>query len=170
VRLIGIDSPETGECFADEAAQVLATLVPEGTVIGMTSDVSEVDDFGRLLRYLWLDGMSVNEEMVRLGAAIARRYPPDTTMADTLERAQVEASEAQRGLWDPEACGTHSDAEPGIAELEHDAPGDDSLNLNQEWIVIRKRELRGRPQRLGDRGRIRPEQVSVPRLVHHRSR
>ena len=137
VRLIGINSPETGECFVDEAAQVLATLVPEGTVIGMTRDVSEVDEFGRLLRYLWRDGMFVNEEMVRLGAAIAGRYPPDTSMAETLERAQVEASEAQRGLWDPEACGPRSDAELSIAELEFDAPGDDSLNLNQEWIVIR---------------------------------
>jgi hypothetical protein len=116
---------------------VLATLVPEGTVIGMTRDVSEVDEFGRLLRYLWRDGMFVNEEMVRLGAAIAGRYPPDTSMAETLERAQVEASEAQRGLWDPEACGPRSDAELSIAELEFDAPGDDSLNLNQEWIVIR---------------------------------
>jgi micrococcal nuclease len=137
VRLIGINSPETGECFVDEAAQVLATLVPEGIVIGMTRDVSEVDEFGRLLRYLWRDGMFVNEEMVRLGAAIAGRYPPDTSMAETLERAQVEASEAQRGLWDPEACGPRSDAELSIAELEFDAPGDDSLNLNQEWIVIR---------------------------------
>ena len=137
VRLIGINSPETGECFAEEAARVLATLVPEGTAIGMTRDVSAVDEFGRLLRYLWRDGMSVNEEMVRLGAAIARRYPPDTTMAETLERSQVEASEARRGLWDPEVCGPGSDAELGIAELEYDAPGDDSLNLNQEWIVIR---------------------------------
>jgi micrococcal nuclease len=137
VRLVGINSPETGECFAEDAARVLATLVPEGTVIGMTRDVSELDEFGRLLRYLWRDGMSVNEDMVRLGAALARRYPPDTTMAETLEMAQVEASEAQRGLWDPEVCGPRSDAELGIAELEHDPPGDDSRNLNQEWIVIR---------------------------------
>ena len=137
VRLIGINSPETGECFAEEAARVLTTLVPEGTVVGMTRDVSEVDEFGRLLRYIWRNRMSVNEEMVRLGAAIARRYPPDTTMAESLERAQVQASEAQRGLWDPDACGPRSDVELSISELEYDAPGDDSLNLNQEWIVIR---------------------------------
>lgn len=137
VRLIGIDSPEIGECYGDEAAQVLAALVPEGTVIVMTRDVSDVDEFGRLLRFAWRDGMSVNEEMVRRGAAIARRYPPDTAMAESLELAQAEAADAHRGLWDPDVCGPHSDAELGIAEVEYDASGDDSLNLNEEWIVVR---------------------------------
>jgi len=137
VRLIGINAPEAGECYADEATQALAALVPVGTVVGLTRDVSDVDEFGRLLRYVWRGGMSVNEEMVRGGAAIARRYPPDTAMAESLELAQIEAAEAQRGLWDPGACGPHSDAVLVIAELEYDAPGDDTSNLNEEWIAVR---------------------------------
>lgn len=137
VRLIGINSPESGECYAEEAALALAALVPVGSSIGMTRDVSEVDDFGRLLRYLWLGGMSMNEEMVRRGVAISRRYPPDTAMAERLERAQADARESQLGLWAPDACGPRSDAVLNIVALEYDAPGDDSQNLNEEWIVIR---------------------------------
>jgi micrococcal nuclease len=137
VRLIGINAPETGECFAEEAARGLSDLAPEGTAIGMTRDVSEVDEFGRLLRYLWRGGMSVNEEMVRRGLATARRYPPDTAMAETLERAQDEARESQLGLWGPDVCGTRSDAGLSILAVEYDAPGDDSQNLNQEWVEIR---------------------------------
>jgi micrococcal nuclease len=137
VRLIGINAPEQGECYADEATRALAALIPVGTVVGLTGDVSDVDEFGRLLRYVWRGGMFVNEEMVRRGAAIARRYPPDTAMAETLEMAQTEATDAQRGLWDPTACGPRADAVLVIAELEYDAPGDDTLNLNEEWVSVR---------------------------------
>jgi hypothetical protein len=68
---------------------------------------------------------------------MARRYPPDTAMAETLEQAQDEARESQLGLWGPDACGTRSDAGLSIHVVEYDAPGDDSRNLNQEWVEIR---------------------------------
>ena len=42
----------------------------------MTSDVSDIDQFDRLLRYLWAGAMSINEETVRRGAALSRSYPP----------------------------------------------------------------------------------------------
>ncbi|MEX1125253.1 MAG: thermonuclease family protein, partial [Acidimicrobiia bacterium] len=103
VRLIGINTPETNECFDEEATLVLGVLAPVGSQIGMTSDVSDLDQFGRLLRYLWVGRMSVNEESVRRGAAISRRYAPDTAMATRFEAAQAEAKEAGLGLWAPEA-------------------------------------------------------------------
>jgi micrococcal nuclease len=104
VRLIGINTPETGECFADEATDVLAALTPPGSQIAMTVDSSDRGQFDRLLRYLWVGQMSVNEELVRRGAAIARRYPPDTAMADRLESAESASRTAKRGLWSPDAC------------------------------------------------------------------
>lgn len=137
VRLIGINTPESNECFSEEATQVLAVLAPIGSRIGMTSDVSDVDQFDRLLRYLWLGGMSVNEESVRRGAAISRRYAPDTAMATRLEAAQAEAKEAGLGLWAPAACGPRADADLSVIAVEYDAPGNDNENPNEEWIRIR---------------------------------
>lgn len=137
VRLIGINSPEANECYSEEATQVLAVLAPVGSQIGMTRDVSDVDQFGRLLRYLWLGGMSVNEESVRRGVAIARRYAPDTALAGRLESAQAESKETQLGLWAPEACGPRAEASLAIVDLQYDAPGDDNQNLNQELIRVR---------------------------------
>lgn len=137
VRLIGINSPDSNECWVDEAGLALASLVPVGSEIGITADVSDRDDFDRLLRYLWVGGMSINEEMVRRGTAIARRYPPDTAMAQRLEPAQVEAKESQLGLWAPDACGPPADATLVIVHIEFDAPGDDNLNLNDEWLRLR---------------------------------
>lgn len=104
VRLIGINTPELAECFADEATDVLAALTPPGSQIAMTVDSSDRDQFDRLLRYLWVGQMSVNEELVRRGAAIATRYPPDTTMADRLDSAEAAARTAKRGLWSSDAC------------------------------------------------------------------
>ena len=136
LRLIGVNSPENGECWADEAGRVLAALLPVGSQVGMTVDESDRDQFGRLLRYLWVGSMSVNEELVRRGAAISRRYPPDTAMADRFDRAQADAKAESRGQWAPDACGPESEAELVIDEVRYDAPGNDNENLNEEWVRV----------------------------------
>lgn len=136
LRLIGINSPESGECFAIESARALAALTPVGSEVAVTVDVNDQDDFGRLLRYVWVGGLSVNEELVRRGAAISRRYPPDTSLSGRFEAAQADARQGQVGLWAPDACGPASDAYLRTVEVNYDAPGDDNQNLNEEWIVI----------------------------------
>ena len=137
VRIIGTNTPERGECFADEATRVLAALAPTGSRIGMTSDVSDIDQFDRLLRYLWVGAMSINEETVRRGAALSRSYPPDTAMTERFDDAQAAAKEAELGLWSPTACGPRAEATLGIVEVMSDAPGNDNENLNGEWVAIR---------------------------------
>lgn len=139
LRLIGINSPESNECFAAEATRALAVLAPVGTEVAVTIDVNERDDFDRLLRYVWVGGFSVNEELVRRGAAISRRYPPDTALADRFEQAQNEARDQQLGVWAPDACGPASGGRLRTIEVNYDAPGDDSKNLNEEWIRIANR-------------------------------
>ena len=136
VRLIGINSPESGECWASEAAVALGDLIPVGTEIGLTVDVSNRDQFGRLLRYVWVGSTSVNEEVVRRGAALSRRYPPDTAMAERLDAAQSDAQAEAAGLWAADACGPIADADLRIVELRYDADGNDNENLNDEWIRI----------------------------------
>jgi micrococcal nuclease len=109
VRLIGIDAPERGsdgrppECYNEEATRLLAELAPPGTVVLLERDVSEIDRFARLLRYVWIDRngqrLLLNEELVRRGAAVAREYPPDTRYADRLAAAQHVAQATSAGLW-----------------------------------------------------------------------
>ena len=137
LRLIGINSPERSECWADEAATVLLALAPEGSLVGLVSDVSDTDQFNRLLRYVWVGSFSINQELVRRGAALSRRFAPDTAMAADLEAAQVSAREAQLGLWAPDACGPRKDVDLTVVSIEYDAPGDDNVNLNEEWVRIR---------------------------------
>src|SRR5690606_26238852 len=99
VRLIGINAPEIGECWVDEARDLLRELLPEGLAVALTTDVSDRDQYGRLLRYVWVDSTSINEELVRQGAAVSRRYPPDTALSDRFDSAEEAARSGDRGLW-----------------------------------------------------------------------
>lgn len=99
VRYIGIDAPEMpDEGLAWEATEQNRRLV-EGREVRLEKDVRDRDDYGRLLRYVWVDGTMVNAEMVRLGLAWSRSYPPDTGHQDLLDRMEDEAREDRLGLW-----------------------------------------------------------------------
>lgn len=135
VRIIGINTPELGECFSDEATEALEGLV-DGVDLVLVADRSDVDQFGRALRYVeTVDGVDVGAELVAGGFAIARRYPPDDARADTYARLQQEAQAERRGLWAADACGDSEldGAEIGV-EVNADAPGDDGENPNGEWV------------------------------------
>ncbi|MDD5590516.1 MAG: thermonuclease family protein [Dehalococcoidales bacterium] len=101
VRYIGIDAPEVypdEEPYGQEAAIKNKELV-EGKTVALEKDVSETDKYGRLLRYVYVNDLFVNGEMVRLGYAQAITYPPDVKHQDMLIECQREAREEGRGLW-----------------------------------------------------------------------
>jgi micrococcal nuclease len=136
VRLIGINTSESGECFSEESTVALASLLSD-QVITMTADVSDRDQYGRLLRYLWLDrGVFVNEIMVRGGYAQARDYPPDSLYAADIAAAQEIAQADAIGIWAKDACGPATDADMRVIGVLSDPPGSDTDNLEGEWVDI----------------------------------
>ena len=100
VRYIGMDTPERGEPFFDEATDFNRRLV-EGKRVGLVKDQSEVDRFGRLLRYVFAGDILVNAELVREGLAEAKRYEPDVKFTDCFDALMQEARDGQRGMWAP---------------------------------------------------------------------
>jgi micrococcal nuclease len=105
VRYIGIDAPESVrpdhpvEWMGLEASEANQRLV-DGRAVLLEKDVSETDEYGRLLRYVFLeDGTFVNAELVRLGYASAVTYPPDVRRQEELLAMERDAREAERGLW-----------------------------------------------------------------------
>jgi micrococcal nuclease len=101
VRYIGMDTPETYpkvEFYGPEAKAKNIELV-EGKLVTLEKDVSETDKYGRLLRYVYVDGVFVNGELVRLGYAEAVSYPPDTRCQWQLEQLEKEAKAAKLGIW-----------------------------------------------------------------------
>jgi len=98
VRLICMDTPERGEPGYTEAAQYLQSLILNKEV-KMVKDISEVGKYGRLVRYIYLDDLFVNEKMVLEGYAEVYPYHPDITLCPQIEEAEQEAKENEKGIW-----------------------------------------------------------------------
>lgn len=111
VRYIGIDAPEIahdndpGERLGPQATQANADLVAGERVV-LEKDTSDTDQFGRLLRYVWLHSTDtlpwwtmVNLELAQEGMADVKRYPPDMYWQDALQQAESNARAAGLGIW-----------------------------------------------------------------------
>ena len=98
VRYFGIDAPEKNEPLYLEAKQANEELVA-GKRVKLEKDTSDKDRYGRLLRYVYVDDIFVNAEMVRRGYAYAKAYPPDVKYQVYLEAMEKEARRAKRGVW-----------------------------------------------------------------------
>ena len=113
VRYIGVDTPETVhpskpvQCFGKEASDFNKKLV-EGKWVRLEKDISEVDKYGRLLRYVFVGDEFVNFELVNSGYANVITYPPDIKYTELFLKSKREAQAEKRGLWGAE-CMTEAD-------------------------------------------------------------
>ncbi len=98
VRFIGMDTPERGRPFYREATDKTKELVL-GKRVRMVKDIRETDRYGRLLRYVYVDGVFVNAELVRQGYAVQATFPPDVRYVELFRKLAAEARDNARGLW-----------------------------------------------------------------------
>ena len=104
VRYIGVNAPELShpqkgtDGAGREAARVNRQLV-DGRRVRLELDVQERDRHGRLLAYVWIGDVMVNEELVRLGYAQVMTVPPNVRHQATLLAREREARRNGRGLW-----------------------------------------------------------------------
>ncbi|MCS6880773.1 MAG: thermonuclease family protein [Oscillochloridaceae bacterium] len=112
VRLIGIDTPESVdprqpvECFGREASARAAELLAGQTVF-LEADATQADrdQFGRLLRYLWLpDGRMANYELIDQGYAFEYTFAVPYRYQAQFKAAEARARAEGRGLWSPATC------------------------------------------------------------------
>lgn len=94
VRLWGIDAPEKGQAYADEARNRLKELC-EGKAVRLEMKAS--DHYGRKVAIVWQGKKNINLQMVKEGLAWHYAYyAPD---AKDLADAEKAARKAHRGLW-----------------------------------------------------------------------
>jgi len=72
VRIIGIDTPEVGDCGADVAAARLTELVLNQPVVVTGGARDDVDRYGRILRYVDTSAGDAGRYLIGEGYAIAR--------------------------------------------------------------------------------------------------
>lgn len=101
VRLLLIDAPELSDGkLGRESRQVLSVMMPVGTQVIAETDVRVIDQFGRVLAYLFLpSGAMVNEKMAQSGYATTLVYQPNVKYVERIRAAVARARKEKRGLW-----------------------------------------------------------------------
>lgn len=107
IRLVQIDTPEvyfSPECYGKQASAITKRLLPPGTLVRLTREpaTDSVDGYGRLLRYVTRvrDGLDINVELVRIGAAAPYFYDYRRgRYASLLVRLGLQARSRRLGLW-----------------------------------------------------------------------
>ena len=105
VRLLGVDTPEKGRCWAAEATAALATLVPPGSAVTLTPDPTQAatDKYGRTLAYVE-DPVTgdASYNLIRQGAGRAYVYAGNPVQrAADYQAAQGIAQNDALGIWAP---------------------------------------------------------------------
>ena len=119
VRLMGIDAPDEDECYYKESKEALSKFIT-GKTVELRKDVTDLDEYGRLLRHAILqsgggaeNNILVEEYMVSGGYAVSRSNPRDKLYYKLLLEQKNQAQKESRGLWG--ACDTKS-TEPTQAD------------------------------------------------------
>lgn len=117
IRLIGVDTPETVDprktiqCFGKEASMFTENLLLNNAV-RLEADASQGDrdKYGRLLRYVFLEDGTANNEIINK-KLIAEGYGHEYTYRlpykyqSDFKNAERLAREGQKGLWASGVCG-----------------------------------------------------------------
>lgn len=118
VRFIGINTPEYNlsediiEPLGKEASEYTSNLI-ENKLVYLEKDISDIDQHGRLLRYLWIkpaedpkypsdeeiESQMVNAILIKEGYAIAKTYKPDIKYQSSLNTIEKNAKNKKIRLW-----------------------------------------------------------------------
>lgn len=106
VRLIGINTPETGgpyrtkECFGNESTAAMKQRVLNKEVTLERDDTQgNRDKYERLLRYVFLGDENVNQSMIEGGYAYEYTYAKSYKYQQSFQIAERDARVHRRGIW-----------------------------------------------------------------------
>lgn len=93
IRLVDIDAPEKDQPFGASSAKSLSGMVLNKPVKVVSQ---AMDQYGRMVAHLYVNGLDVNTEQIRRGMAWEYSHYHSNRELKTL---QAEAQAAPRGLW-----------------------------------------------------------------------
>lgn len=98
IRLIGMNTPEKGEYYYQEAKDKLGELLLNKE-IRLESDISSKDWYGRTLKYVYIDDLFINLYLVENGYARAYIIEPNVRYSSEIREAETRAKENKLGIW-----------------------------------------------------------------------
>lgn len=105
VRLIGVDTPEVGECGAAKATDA-ARRIAGGQHVTLKGDATQPtrDRYGRRLAYVWIRGRDLGFQLLDRGLATVYVTPRPFRRLTAYRAAESRARDARRGGWGAAAC------------------------------------------------------------------
>jgi endonuclease YncB( thermonuclease family) len=142
VRLLGINAPESDECWGPDSTAALTALIGDRDLLLVEGD-EDTDEFGRLLRYAYIDEpdgpIFINSLMVTLGNAgglssgheFARRF----------KALEASAFQSGAGMWGTFVCGDAEGLKADrpvirVSDVQYDPDGPDNERLSEETVTI----------------------------------
>lgn len=160
VRFLLVDTPETNhprlgkQPFGEEAKEFTRQML-EGKTVQLEKDVSDRDKYGRLLYYVYIDGKSVQEELLKNGLArVAYVYAPNTKYVDRYYEIQKEAQQKGIGIWSIENYAQEDGFHKEVVEEEvvENHPNDDQhQNPQTSETSTRDCNIKGNISSRGDK-------------------
>lgn len=104
VKYLNVDAPAVNdpvlgtEPIGEDALAANRVLV-EGKQVMLEPDITDRDEQGRLLRYVFVDDLMINEILLQQGAARLNLTPPDTKYGAQLQDAEQSARDRGVGIW-----------------------------------------------------------------------
>lgn len=133
VRLIGINAPEKKTICSEQAAQFLREQT-ENKTVELEKEPPDLDQYGRKLRNVFSDGKNVNILLVRNGLATVYVYEKQLKYLQELKQAEAEAQKSNECIWKKSDAIYELDGCLSVRNFHFDAEGNDSENLNNEFI------------------------------------
>jgi endonuclease YncB( thermonuclease family) len=107
VRLIGINTPETGkknkpaQPMANEAKRALIKLLATSkNKVGLRFDKDKHDRYKRQLAHAYLpNGINLQQQLLEKGLAAHIVVPPNMDKLDCYQQTEISARQQQRGMW-----------------------------------------------------------------------
>lgn len=138
VRLLLIDTPETShpklgvQPLGNEAKQYTKQLVEKASQIELEFDVGpNRDKYSRLLAYVYVDGVMLQESLLEKGyARVAYIYPPNVRYVDEFEAIQNKSKKQGLGIWKYENYAQEDGFHPSEYKDSSSSTSSTSANTN----------------------------------------
>jgi len=152
VRYLLIDTPETNhprlgkQPFGEKAKERNRELMNSGKLEIEFDIGGKTDKYARLLAYIYIDGVSVQETLLEEGLArVAYVYPPNTRHLDAYKKAEEKAKKAGIGIWTLEDYATDRgfDSETYVEKKPETQPVSDAREAFKNCTELRQKYPNG---------------------------
>ena len=111
VRLIGVDTPESvssdesKNCVEGKDASVYVKNLITGKMVYLEYDAGQTDKYGRVLAYVYYEGVQLEKILLEMGYARTMTIAPNVNYADEYAKIQTNARESNTGFWETNPWG-----------------------------------------------------------------